>query len=162
METDRKRICDQKYALIIREVRFKAGKRVTLAIDRRTKRDFAFFVKKVVDEECPNVDTIRLIVDNLSAHSKSSFYETFGRKEAERILSNIEFHYTPKHASWLNVAEIEINTMDAESTGRRIRDMGLLAQQVTAWTRRRNQQKKKIDWRFTGQDADKKLSKYYI
>ena len=90
-------------------IEFKAGKRVTVVTDRRTKQDFALFVKKLVDEDYLDVDIIRMIVDNLNTHFKSSFYETFGKREGERILSKIEFHYTPKHASWLNVAEIEIN-----------------------------------------------------
>lgn len=143
-------------------IEFKAGKRVTVVTDRRTKQDFALFVKKLVDEDYLGVDIIRMIVDNLNTHFKSSFYETFGEVEAERILSKVEFHYTPKHASWLNVAEIEINVMDAECTGRRIGDKETLDRQVTAWTKSRNQQEKKIDWRFTKQDADMKLSKYYV
>jgi hypothetical protein len=83
-------------------------------------------------------------------------------KEAERILRKVESQYTPKHASWLNAAKIEINVMGAECTGRRIEDKETLAREITAWTKRRNQQKKIIDWRFTQQDADRKLSKYYV
>ena len=143
-------------------VEVKAGKRVTMVTDRRTKRDFAFFVKILVDEDYFGADEIRLITDNLNTHFESSFYDTFGKKEAERILSKVEFHYTPEHASWLNAAEIEINVMDAECTGRRIEDKETLAREITAWSRRRNQQKKKTDWRFTQQDADRKLSKYYV
>jgi hypothetical protein len=79
----------------------------------------------------------------------------------KRILSKIEFHYTPKHASWLNAAEIEINVMDIECTGRRIGDKETLTHEVAAWTRRRNDQKKKINWKFTRGKADKKLAKYY-
>ncbi len=149
-------------ANIFMAVEVKAGKRVTMVTDRRTKRDFALFVKKLVDKDYSGADEIRLITDNLNTHFESSFYDTFGKKEAERILSKVEFHYTPKHASWLNAAEIEINVMDAECTGRRIEDKETLAREITAWTKRRNQQKKKIDWRFTQQDADRKLSKYYV
>ncbi len=143
-------------------VEFKAGKRVTQVTDRRTKQDFALFVKRLVDENCHDAEILRLIVDNLNTHNESSFYETFDRKEAERILRKIEFHYTPKHASWLNVAEIEISAMDVECTGRRLGDRETLAREVAAWTKRRNEQKKKIDWRFTKKDANRKLSKYYI
>ena len=142
-------------------VDFKAGKRVTQVTDHRTKQDFAMFVKYLVDEYYSDVDTIRLVVDNLNIHSESSFYDAFSKEEAERISSKIEFHYTPKHASWLNIAEIEINVMDAECTGRRIGDRETLAREVAAWTERRNQQEKKINWKFTKEDADKKLSKFY-
>ena len=143
-------------------VEFKAGKRVTLVTKRRTRKDFALFVKMLIDKEYPYVEAIRLVVDNLNTHNEKSFYETFTNDEAERILSKIEFHYTPKHASWLNAAEIEINVMDIECTGRRIGDMERLTREVTAWTRRRNNGKKKINWKFTKDRADKKLSKYYI
>lgn len=141
---------------------FKGGKRVTQVTGNRTKQDFALFIKYLVDECYPDVDVIRLIVDNLNIHAESSFYDTFDIQEAERILNKIEFHYTPTHASWLNVAEIEINAMDTECTGRRIEDKETLTQQVAAWTERRNLQMKKIDWKFTKQDADKKLSRYYV
>ena len=149
-------------ANIFMAIDFKAGKRVTQVTDRRTKRDFALYIKHLIDECYPDVDVIRLIVDNLNTHNESSFYETFSKEEAERISSMIEFHYTPKHASWLNVAEIEINVMDVECTGRRIGDRETLTRQVEAWTERRNQQEKKINWRFTKEDANKKLSKYYV
>lgn len=104
-------------------VEFKAGEGVTRVTKRRTMQDFALFVKMLVDEEYPGVEIIRLVIDNLNTHNEKAFYETFSRDEAERILSRIEFHYTPKHASWLNAAEIEINAMDIECTDRRIGDM---------------------------------------
>ena len=95
-------------------------------------------------------------MDNLNIHTKNALCEAFEKDEAERILSKIEFHYTPKHASWLNAAEIEINVMDIECTGKRI---GVL---MTAWTERMNEQNKKINWKFTSEKADEKLSKYYV
>jgi len=105
---------------------------------------------------------IRLVTDNLNTHKEKAFYETFSKDEAEKILSKIEFHRTPKHASWLNAAEIEINVRDIECTGeRRIGSKEMLAHEVAAWTTRRNNQKKKITWKFTREKADKKLSKYY-
>jgi len=142
----------------------KAGRRITQVTWRRTKQDFARFMKQVVDElyNDPVVEKIRVVIDNLNTHNASSFYETFDLKEAKRLLSKLEFHYTPKHASWLNVAELEFGVMDGECTGRRIKDKETLTQEVNAWTNRRNQEKRKIDWRFTKQDADKKLSKHYI
>lgn len=141
---------------------FKAGKRVTQVTKRRTMKDFALFVKMLVDEVYPNVEVIRLVTDNLNTHKEKAFYETFSKDEAERILSKIEFHYTPKHASWLNIAEIEINIMDIECTGRRVGDMETLDREVNAWTERRNEQKKMINWKFTREKADKKMSKYYV
>ncbi|RZN14642.1 MAG: IS630 family transposase, partial [Methanosarcinales archaeon] len=110
-------------ANIFMAVEFKAGKRVTQVTKRRTMVDFAQFVRMLVDEEYPDVENIRLVMDNLNTHKEKSFYEAFGEEEAEGILSKIEFHYTPKHASWLNAAEIEINVMDIECTDRRIGDM---------------------------------------
>ena len=143
-------------------VEIKAGKRVTQVTERRTRKDFALFVKMLVDGKYQNVEVIRLVVDNLNTHNEKSFYETFSKEEAEKVLSKIEFHYTPKHASWLNTAEIEINVMDIECTDRRTGDMETLTQEVVAWTKRRNDQKKKINWKFTRDKADKKLSKYYV
>jgi hypothetical protein len=140
---------------------FKAGKRVTQVTERRTMKDFAMFVKMLVDEY-PDVEVIRLVTDNLNTHKEKAFYEIFSKEEAERILRKIDFHYTPKHTSWLNAAEIEINVMDIECTGRRIGDLETLAREVAAWTKRRNKQKKKINWKFTREKADKKLSRYYV
>ena len=149
-------------ANIFMDVEFKAGRRTTRVTCRRTKRDFAKFIKHLVDRVYSDAEMIRLVVDNLNTHNKTAFYEAYDREEAERIFNRIEFHYTPKHASWLNVAEIEIGVMDAECTGRRIKDKETLRKEVRAWTNRRNKQKKKIEWRFTKQKADEKLSKYYV
>jgi hypothetical protein len=139
----------------------KGGTRCTQVTTQRTKRDFAFFVKELVDKRYRCAKLLRIVADNLNTHNKSSFYETFDQKEARRILSRIEFHYTPTHASWLNVAEIEIGVMDAECTNRRIKSKDLLTEEVEAWSKRRNKQRKKINWTFTKQKADKKLGKYY-
>jgi hypothetical protein len=149
-------------ANIFMAVEFKAGKRVTQVTERRTMKDFALFVKMLVDGEYSDVEVTRLVIDNLNTHNEKAFYKTFSKDEAERILDRIEFHYTPKHASWLNAAEVEINVMDIECTGRRIEDMEILTHEVEAWTERRNEHKKKINWKFTREKADKKLSKYYI
>lgn len=148
-------------ANIFMAVEPKGGKRVTQVTNQRTKKDFAFFVKKLI-RKYPKAKIIRLIVDNLNTHNTSSFYETFGKNDAVKIAKKIEFHYTPAHASWLNVAEIEIGVMDTECTGRRIKSKEMLAQEVEAWTKRRNKQRKKINWAFTKQKADKKLGKYYV
>jgi len=140
----------------------KAGKRMTKVTARRTKKDFANFIKDLVDLEYRDAEILRIVLDNLNTHFEKSFFETFDKKEAERILERIEFHYTPKHASWLNIAEIEINVMDVECTGRRMRNKEFLAKELEAWAKRRNQLKKKIEWKFTKQDADEKLSKHYV
>jgi hypothetical protein len=93
---------------------------------------------------------------------KNPFYETFLKREARKILSKINFYYIPKHSSWLNIAEIEINIMDRESLGGKIGNEKLLKQQLKSWTNERNKLQKKIIWKFTKQRADKKLSKYYV
>ena len=102
------------------------------------------------------------MLDNLNTHFEKSFIETFGETEAKKILKRFEFYYTPKHASWLNVAEIEIGAMDAECTRRRIPDKKTLAREVRAWRVERNKQRKKINWRFTRKEADKKLGRHYV
>jgi hypothetical protein len=149
-------------ANIFMAVEFKAGKRLTQVTKRRTRVDFAQFVKMLVDEEYPDVENIRLVMDNLNTHNEKSFYEAFSKEEVERILEKVEFHYTPKHASWLNAAEIEINVMDIECTDKRIMDIEVLIYEVAAWTKKRNDNQKKINWEFTSKNADEKLSKYYV
>jgi len=139
----------------------KGGKRYAKVTARRTKKDFAFYLQMLV-KKYPGAKRIRVVLDNLNTHNESSFYETFNRHNAKRILRRVEFHYTPAHASWLNVAEIEIGVMDAECTGRRIKDKETLEREVAAWATRRNRQKKQIHWSFTRRKADKKLSKHYV
>ena len=116
----------------------------------------------LLDKVYSGAEKLHLVLDNLNTHNETAFYEMYDSEEAERILRKIEFHYTPVHASWLNVAEIEIGVMDTECTRRRIPDKELLRQEVMAWERKRNEHKMKINWRFTKQKADEKLSKYYV
>jgi hypothetical protein len=149
-------------ANIFMAVEFKAGKRVTQVTERRTMIDFAQFMKALVIDEYSETEVVRVVTDNLNIHKEKSFYETFSEEEAEKIIEKIEFHYTPKHASWLNAAEIEISVMDEECTDRRIGDIIMLTNEVAAWTKRRNENKKKIDWKFTKKIADEKMSKYYV
>jgi hypothetical protein len=149
-------------ANIFMAVEFKAGKRITQVTERRTMIDFAQFMKFLIIEEYSEAEVLRLITDNLNIHKEKAFYEAFSEDEAKKILEKIEFHYTPKHASWLNAAEIEISVMDAECTDRRIGDIGMLTNEVAAWTKRRNENKKKINWKFTKKIADEKMSKYYV
>ena len=139
----------------------KHGKRITKVTKQRTKKDFAKFMQEVV-LSYPYTETLRIVLDNLNTHFESSFYETFEKDKAEKILSKLEFHYTPKHASWLNVAEIEISAMDTECTDRRMKDISFLRKEVEACTKMRNKERCKIDWRFTKKDADRKLAKHYV
>jgi hypothetical protein len=149
-------------ANIFMAVEFKAGKRVTQVTERRTMTDFAQFMKVLVIDEYSETEVVRVVSDNLNIHKEKAFYEAFSEDEAKQILKKIEFHYTPKHASWLNAAEIEIGVMDEECTDRRIGDIGKLTNEVAAWTKRRNENKKKINWKFTKKIADEKMSKYYV
>ncbi len=139
----------------------KGGRRIITVTKTRKKHDFANFVRDVVENEYEQARGIRIVLDNLNTHFEKSFYETFSKKEARKILSRITFCYTPKHGSWLNMAEIEINVMDRECLGEKIGNEKLLKQQLRVWKKERNKLKKKIIWKFTRQDADKKLSKHY-
>jgi len=148
-------------ANIFMAVEPKHGRRNTKVTWQRTNRDFAQFMGELV-LLYPYADKLRIILDNLSTHSKKAFYETFEQEQADKILSKLEFHYTPKHASWLNVAEIEIGVMDGECTDRRMKNISFLKKEVGAWTKRRNNERCTVDWRFTREDADKKLAKHYV
>jgi len=143
-------------------VEAKAGKHFLSVTPRRTKQDFAHFVKKIIDEVYPMANKVRIVLDNLNTHFEGSFYETFSKREAERILNRIEFYYTPKHASWLNMAEIEINILETECLDRKIESIEKLTEEVRAWELQKNNEEKKIYWSFTKQKADKKLSKHYV
>jgi hypothetical protein len=143
-------------------VEFKAGKRTARVTSRRTKRDFAKFIKHLVDRRYPTAEQLQIVLDNLNTHGENALSEMYGPDEAKRILQKIRFHYTPAHASWLNAAEIEIGAMDTECTRKRIPDKETLRREIIAWEKRRNKQQKRIDWRFTRQKADQKLSPYYV
>ena len=149
-------------ANIFMAVNFKGGIRTTRVTTQRTKRDFAKFLKHLVDRAYPEARKLHCVVDNLNTHNETALYEMYGVKEAKRILKKIKFHYTPEHASWLNVAEIEIGVMDTQCTRRRIGDKSTLRTVVGAWTHDRNKQRMTIDWKFTRQKADRKLSKHYV
>ena len=140
----------------------KKGKRVIKVTDTRTKRDFALFVHDLVERHFAKAAYIQLVLDNLNTHFEGSLIETFGKRKAGRLLKRIRFIYTPKHASWLNMAEIEINIMDKQCTGGRIESKEKLEKEVTLWANERNKNESKIEWKFTRQDADRKLSKHYV
>lgn len=139
-----------------------AGKRTMKVTHTRKKGDFAHFIKELVDQDYQQAQKVKLVLDNLNTHFPSSIYETFSKQEADRVLDKIEFYYTPKHGSWLNMAEIEINVMDRECLARRIGEAEKLENEINCWSSKRNEAKKKIQWSFTRQDADHKLSKHYV
>lgn len=140
----------------------KAGIRIVKVTDTRTKEDFAFFIKDLVEKHFRKATYIQLVLDNLNTHFEGSLIETFGKRKATRLLKKIKFIYTPKHGSWLNMAEIEINIMDRQCTGGRIESKDRLATDVMIWSKERNDKQCDIEWKFTRQDADKKLSKHYV
>jgi hypothetical protein len=123
----------------------KAGKRIVKITDTRTKPDYAHFIKELLEKYYPQAKSIRLVADNLNTHFTSSFYETFSKPQADKLLRRIEFYYTPKHASWLNMAEIEINIMDRQCTGRRIASKAEMEKEVSAWVLERNKRKKNFN-----------------
>jgi hypothetical protein len=139
----------------------KGGRRTITVTATRKKQDFATFVRDLTENGYGQAKEIRLVLDNLNTHFEKSFHETFSEGEAEKLLERISFFYTPKHGSWLNMAEIEINVMDRECLGKRIASEELLVRRLAPWTKQRNLDGKKINWRFTKQDADKKLGKHY-
>jgi len=128
---------------------------------RRTKQDFARCMKRLVDEFYPDANVIRVVLDNLNTHTGGALYATFPPEEARRILSKLEFHYTPKHGSWLNIAEVEISVLSRQCLNRRIGDMETLQREVAAWQQPRNAMRKDVDWRFTTPDARIKMKRLY-
>ena len=129
--------------------------------DRRTRVDFAHCLKEVVDVHFPEADQIVLVSDNLNTHKPAALYEVFAPEEARRIIEKLEWHYTPKHGSWLDMAEIELSVLQQQCLDRRIPDQETLKREVAAWERKRNQRAVKANWRFTTADARIKLKKLY-
>lgn len=129
--------------------------------ERRTNSDFAAQMKALVDVHFPEAERIRVVLDNLSTHTGAALYETFEPAEARRILRKLEFHYTPKHGSWLNMAEIEISVLGRQCLNQRIDQRERLCSEIGAWESARNQQKATITWRFTLNDARSKLERLY-
>jgi transposase len=129
--------------------------------DQRTGADFAECMRDLVDEHYPEADRIRVVLDNLSTHSQAALYERFEPAEARRILSRLEFHFTPKHASWLNMVEIEIGVMVRQCLDRRIPDKSTLIAEIGKWEHRRNREGARIEWLFTVDRAREKLGRAY-
>ncbi len=129
--------------------------------DRRANQDFAVCMRDLIDVDYPDADKIRVVMDNLSTHTASAVYQTFPPAEARRILRRLEFHYTPKHASWLNIVEIEIGVMRRQCLDRRIASRDLLETEIRAWERRRTESGARIRWMFSTEQARVKMAKSY-
>jgi len=138
-----------------------SGWRHVEVTERRTKADFAHQMKWLVDERHPRAKRVRVVLDNLNTHSFGSLYEAFPPEEARRIRERLLFVYTPKHGSWLNMAEIEFSVLSSQCLDRRMGEVSFLKQEVEAWELERNTRKSGIDWRFTTQDARIKLKHLY-
>lgn len=137
------------------------GKRYVDVTERKTKKDWAIFIKYIADECYKNANKIILVMDNLATHKASALYETFEPEEAKRIWDRFEFVYTPKHGSWLNMAEIELRVLMGQCLNRRIDNMKTMKEEVKAWESHRNNKKAVINWRFTTHDARIKLKRLY-
>jgi len=140
----------------------KGGGRFVEVTLRRTKSDFVSFVKNLVEKVYVTAVTVHLVLDNLNTHFRHTFVDVLGEPAAIALLRRVEFHYTPKHASWLNMAEIEIGIMDRQCTGQRIASAERLQTEVQQWQQQRNAERRGIEWKFTRQDADRKLCRHYV
>ena len=137
------------------------GKRHVEVTDQRTALDWAYQIRDLVDVRYPHAERITLVMDNLNTHTGASLYKAFEPKEARRILDKLEFHYTPKHGSWLNMAEIELSILSRQCMDRRIPDQETLKKEISAWQEKRNVIARPMEWRFTTEDARIKLKKLY-
>jgi len=143
------------------EVEPLTGKRHVVATERRTKKDWALQIQAMLDQRYPEAKKVRLVMDNLNTHNISSLYETFEPAEAHRLAGRLELHFTPKHGSWLNIAEIEFSALKLQCLDRRIADSETLKKEIAAWEIDRNNSAKHICWQFTTPDARVKLRKLY-
>ena len=138
-----------------------AGQRWVEVTEHRAKTDWAQQIKDLVDVRYPEAERIVLVMDNLNTHTPGALYDAFPPAEAKRLADKLEIHYTPKHGSWLNIAEIELSVLSRQCLERRVADFATLAQEVAAWQQRRNTAGGKVDWRFTAADARIKLKHLY-
>ena len=143
------------------EVEPLAGKRHVAVTEHRTRKDWAEQIKQMLDERYSSATKVRLVMDNLNTHNVASLYETFEPKEARRLAERLDIHYTPKHGSWLNMAEIELSVLQGQCLDCRIADMATMQTEVAAWEKDQNNSTKKIDWQFTTPDARVKLKRLY-
>ena len=146
---------------IFMEVEPLAGKRHVAVTEHRTRKDWAHQIKQMLDDRYPDAIRVRLVMDNLNTHNIASLYETFEPQEARRLAERLDIHYTPKHGSWLNMAEIEFSALKGQCLNRRIPDMVTMQNEVAAWEKNRNNCSRKIDWQFTAADARIKLKRLY-
>jgi DDE superfamily endonuclease len=137
------------------------GNRFISVTDRRTKLDWAYFIKELVDVQYQGADRIVLVMDNLNTHTPGSLYEAFEPQEARRLIAKLEIHHTPKHGSWLNVAEIELSVLSRQCLNRRIPDKETYEREIKKWKNDRNDQQIGVDWHFTTKDARIKLKRLY-
>jgi transposase len=138
-----------------------AGWRHVEVTVQRTSGDFARQMKALVEVHYPEAEVIAVVLDNLSTHSPAALYRTFRPEEALRLLKRLEFHYTPKHGSWLNMAELEFSVLGRQCLDRRLPDRDSLAREVAAWQRRRNRERATAQWRFTLTDARTRMRRLY-
>jgi len=129
--------------------------------ERKTTQDWAHEMATLLDEDFPKAKKVVLICDNLNTHTVAAFYEAFSAEQARNYVKRLEIHYTPKHGSWLDAAEIELSVLTKQCLGRRIPDMETLRREVTAWQDRRNASDRGVDWQFTTSDARTKLKRLY-
>ena len=146
-------------ASIILEVEPLGGKRHVDITERRTRIDWARFIKAMLDERYPNAEKVVLVMDNLNTHNIASLYAAFEPAEAQRLAQRLEIHHTPKHGSWLNIAEIELSVLKRQCLARRIPNMKQMQNEVSAWNIDRNGRQSTVDWQFTTKDARIKLTR---
>jgi DDE superfamily endonuclease len=138
-----------------------SGWREVQVTERRTRTDWAEAMRVLSDQHHPTAERITVVLDNLNTHGPASFYEAFAPAEARRLAERFAFHYTPKHGSWLNIAEIELSVLSRQCLDRRIGEVGVLRREIEAWQQRRNAASKIIDWQFTTAEARIKLKRLY-
>jgi hypothetical protein len=139
----------------------RGGWRMVRVTDHRARTDWALVVRELLDVQFSDAEVVRLVMDNLNTHSLGSLYEAFEPAEARRLAKRLEIHYTPKHASWLNIAENEIGVLSSQCLDRRIEDREEFHREVTAWERERNEKRVEVDWKFTVEMARVKLRRVY-
>jgi hypothetical protein len=149
------------YAQVFLAVEPLAGKRIVQARARRTKADWAYFMRELIEVHYRQAEKLVVVMDNLNTHSPASLYEVFPPEEAWRLSQKLEIHHTPVHGSWLNMAEIELSVLARQALSGRIPSLDVLQERVTVWYEHRNQHQTTIDWRFTTADARIKLKRLY-
>ena len=132
-----------------------------MVTEHRTAKDFALVIQDLVDKQFPDAEKIVLVLDNLNTHTSASLYEAFTPDEAKRLADKLEIHYTPKHGSWLNMAEIELSVLGRQCLDRRLPDVTSLESEILAWEQSRNNARRTVDWQFKTADARIKLKKLY-